>query len=62
MENISLINKAMDKNNSNKDYIVDEAFQDKYHKNVSVLSSFNKDHLINWGVIKTHKNYRGRVY
>ena len=53
MENISLINKAMDKNNSNKDfYIVDEAFQDKYHKNISVLSSFNKDHLINWGVNK----------
>ena len=55
LENISLINKAMDKNNSNKDfYIVDVTFQDKYHKNISVLSSFNKDHLIKWGVNKKH--------
>ena len=55
LNNVTLINKALDKENSEKNfYLVDEKFEKNYHENISVLSSFNKDHLIKWGVKSSH--------
>lgn len=53
--NISFINKALDKENIiKKFYQVDEKFLNSYHKNIDVLSSFSKEHLVKWGVKSSH--------
>tara|TARA_B100001559_G_C16318132_1_gene537498 strand:+ start:63 stop:812 length:750 start_codon:yes stop_codon:yes gene_type:complete len=55
MRDVTLINKALDAKNSNKNfYIVNQKFEEYYHENISVLSSFDKNHLIKWGVKSKH--------
>ena len=53
---IVFINKALDKRDSSskKFYIVKKEYLKFYHENISVLSSFNNNHLIKWGVKQSH--------
>ncbi len=55
IRNINFINKALDKKNiTKKFYQVDKKFLNSYHKNINVLSSFSKAHLIKWGIKSNH--------
>ena len=55
LSNLIFVNKALDKENKIKKlYQVEKKFIDIYHKNIDVLSSFNKDHLVKWGVKSNH--------
>ena len=55
IKNISLVNKALDKDIEPKNfYQIDEKYLSFYHENISVLSSFSKDHLLKWGIKSKH--------
>jgi len=55
IDNVFLVNKALDKKSSIKSfYTVDKKYLHFYHENISVLSSFDKNHLIKWGVKSNH--------
>ena len=55
INNLDLVNKALDKDNKvKKFYQVGDKYLNFYHQNISVLSSFNRDHLIKWGINKKH--------
>ncbi len=55
VNSLIFVNKALNKDNiTKKFYQVDKKFIDAYHKNIDVLSSFDKDHLVKWGVKSNH--------
>ncbi len=55
INNLNLVNKALDKDNKvKKFYQVGDKYLNFYHQNINVLSSFNRDHLIKWGINKKH--------
>lgn len=53
---VILVNKALNVESLNyeKFYSIDEKYLKIYFNNINVLSSFNKDNLINWGVKESH--------
>ena len=55
INNLEFVNKALDKDlEVKKFYQVGIKYQSFYHANISVLSSFDKNHLVKWGIKSQH--------